>query len=272
MLNQKIYKNFNQFIAKFMQINYYGSYSLLKKEVLRFLKVYHQTLLSPVVNIILFLMVFSLSVGEHVEKIGSVSFAVFVSAGLIMMSALQNSFANSSSSFVMGKVMGHIVDYLIPPLGALELLFAFGIGAIARGICVAFVAYLVILFFVPLTIFNFYYLLLFLILGCAFLGMMGILCGILSETFDQMSAMTSYVITPLTFLSGTFYSTNSLPQFWQNFAHINPIFYMIDGFRYGLTGYNDSNLNIGIWYLIILNLILASALFTMLKRGYKITH
>ena len=137
-----------------MQINYYGSYSLLKKEVLRFLKVYHQTLFSPVVNIILFLLVFSLSVGEHIETIGSVSFTIFVSSGLIMMSALQNSFANSSSSFVMGKVMGHIIDYLIPPLGALELLFAFGVGAIARGVCVAIVSYLVILLFVPLTIFN----------------------------------------------------------------------------------------------------------------------
>ncbi len=255
-----------------MQINYYGSYSLLKKEVLRFLKVYHQTLFSPVVNIILFLLVFSLSVGEHIETIGSVSFTIFVSSGLIMMSALQNSFANSSSSFVMGKVMGHIIDYLIPPLGALELLFAFGVGAIARGVCVAIVSYLVILLFVPLTIFNSGYLLLFLLLGCAFLGMMGILCGIFSDTFDHMSAMTSYVITPLTFLSGTFYSTNSLPSFWQKIAHINPIFYMIDGFRYGLTGYHDSNLNIGIIYLVTINLILAGALFVMLKRGYKITN
>ena len=255
-----------------MQINYYGSYSLLKKEVLRFLKVYHQTLFSPVVNIILFLMVFSLSVGEHLETIGSVSFGVFVSAGLIMMSALQNSFANSSSSFVMGKVMGHIVDYLIPPLGAIELLFAFGVGAISRGVCVAIVSYLVILFFVPLTIYSFGNLLLFLILGCAFLGMMGILCGILSETFDQMSAMTSYVITPLTFLSGTFYSTNSLPEFWQKLAHLNPIFYMIDGFRYGMTGYHDSNLNIGIIYLVVINLILAGSILLMLKKGYKITH
>jgi ABC-2 type transport system permease protein len=131
---------------------------------------------------------------------------------------------------------------------------------------------LVILFFVPLTIFSFGHLLLFLILGCAFLGMMGILCGILSETFDQMSAMTSYVITPLTFLSGTFYSTNSLPGFWQKLAHLNPIFYMIDGFRYGMTGYHDSNLNIGIIYLVSINLILAGSLIMMLRKGYKITH
>ncbi|GDX35728.1 transport permease protein [Alphaproteobacteria bacterium] len=253
-----------------MTINYFGCVTLLKKEILRFLKVYHQTLFSPVVNIVLFLAVFNLSVGNHIESIQGVDFAVFMSAGLIMMSALQNSFANSSSSFVMGKVMGHIVDYLIPPLGALELLIAFAIGAIARGVCVAIVSYLVILIFVPLKIFSFSYMLIYLLLGCSFLGMMGILCGICSETFDHMSAMTSYVITPLTFLSGTFYSTNSLPPIWREISHYNPIFYMIDGFRYSITGYNDGGIGIGISYLIILNLILGFALFTMLKHGYKI--
>ena len=255
-----------------MSLNYYGSLTLLKKEVLRFLKVYHQTLFSPVVNIVLFLAVFSLSVGGHIENIQGVDFAVFMSAGLIMMSALQNAFANSSSSFVMGKVMGHIVDYLIPPLGALELLFAFGVGAILRGICVAFVAYIVILFFVPLKIFSFGHMVLYLLLGCSLLGMLGILCGIFSETFDHMSAMTSYVITPLTFLSGTFYSTNSLPDFWREISHFNPIFYMIDGFRFSLTGYSDGNLKVGIIYLIILNLIIGLAIYKIFEKGYKIKH
>ena len=130
-----------------MLINWFGANTLLKKEVLRFLKVYHQTLFSPVVNIILFLAVFSLSVGDKINNIGEVEFSVFVSAGLIMMASMQNAFANSSSSFVMGKVMGHIVDYLIPPLGAFELLFAFGIGAILRGIGVALVSFIAISFF-----------------------------------------------------------------------------------------------------------------------------
>ncbi len=253
-----------------MSTNWFGAFSLLKKEVLRFLKVYHQTLFSPVINIILFLAVFSLSVGNHIQTIAGVDFAVFMSAGLIMMAAMQNSFANSSSSFVMGRVMGHIIDYLIPPLGALELLFAFTLGAILRGICVAIVATIAISFFVKLPIFSVFHICFYLFFSCMFLGLLGVLCGIFSETFDQMSAMTSYVITPLTFLSGTFYSTTSLPEFWQKVSHFNPFFYMIDGFRYGICGHNDGDLTVGMIYISALNLVLGSAIFLMLKRGYRI--
>lgn len=250
--------------------NYYGTFSLLKKEVLRFFKVYHQTLFSPVVNIILFLAVFSISVGSHVKSVGEVPFTVFTAAGLIMMAAMQNSFANSSSSFVMGKVMGHIVDYLIPPLGPLELLFAFAFGAVLRGISVAIVAFFVIWLFFPISIFSFSYLCFYLFFSCLLLGMIGILCGILSDTFDQMSAMTSYIITPLTFLSGTFYSTASLPEFWQKISHVNPFFYMIDGFRFSITGHSDANLLTGMIYIFILNALLAVVLFKLLKSGYRI--
>lgn len=255
---------------KHMTFNQLGAFTLLKKEVRRFLKVYHQTVLSPVVNIILFLAVFSISVGGHIAEVEGVPFAVFVSAGLIMMAAMQNSFANSSSSLVMGKVMGFIVDYLIPPLGAVELLFAFGLGAILRGICVAITAFVAIYFFVALPLHSLAHVAFFLFFSCMFLGFLGIFCGIMSDTFDQMSAMTSYVITPLTFLSGTFYSTNSLPEFWKNFSHFNPFFYMIDGFRFGITGHADSNLTVGMIYILTLNLILGAALFVMLKRGYRI--
>lgn len=251
-------------------LNYFGALSLLKKEVLRFLKVYHQTLLSPVINISLFLAVFSLSVGEKISEIQGVPFAVFMSAGLIMMAAMQNAFANSSSSFVMGKVMGHIVDYLIPPLGAVELLFAFTFGAILRGICVAIVAYVTILFFVPLSFYSPAHAIFYLFFACMFLGLLGVLCGIISDTFDHMSAMTSYLITPLTFLSGTFYSTNSLPEFWRNVSHYNPFFYMIDGFRYALTGHNDGSLAVGMTYILTINLLLGFVLFVLLKRGYRI--
>ena len=253
-----------------MSINWFGSFVLLKKEIWRFLKVYHQTIFSPVVSIILFLAVFSLSVGNHMQNIQNVPFEIFISAGLIMMASLQNSFANSSSSFVMGKVMGHIVDYLIPPLGAFELLLAFTIGAIIRGVCVAIVAYVTILFFVPLEIIHISELIFYLFFGCMFLGLLGVLCGIISETFDHMSAMTSYLITPLTFLSGTFYSTNSLPQFWLNISHLNPFFYIIDGFRYSLTNYHDGILFNGKVYLILINFLLGLALFIMIRKGYKI--
>jgi ABC-2 type transport system permease protein len=253
-----------------MSINWFGAFVLLKKEVWRFLKVYHQTLLSPIVNIMLFLAVFTLSVGGHLQKIGDVDFALFVSAGLIMMAAMQNSFANSSSSMVMGRVMGHFIDYMLPPLGAFELLFAFALGALFRGICVAFVAFVAISFFVEINIIHIFHALFYIVFSCLFLGLLGVLCGIISETFDQMSAATSYIITPLTFLSGTFYSTNSLPEFWRNVAHYNPFFYMIDGFRYALTNHNDGSLTFGAIYIIILNIILATAIFVMLKKGYRI--
>lgn len=253
-----------------MSINWFGAFTLLKKETLRFLKVYHQTLFSPVVNIVLFLAVFSLSVGHQIENINGIPFAIFMSAGLIMMAAMQNAFANSSSSFVMGRVMGHIVDYLMPPLGAIELLFAFTVGAILRGICVAIVSFVVISFFVTLPIHSFAGVIFYLTFSCMFLGLLGVLCGVFSETFDNMSAMTSYVITPLTFLSGTFYSTDALPEFWQKISHVNPFFYMIDGFRFSITGQSDGDILTGIIYILILNLVLAGVLLQLLHKGYRI--
>lgn len=253
-----------------MSINWFGAFTLLKKEVWRFLKVYHQTLFSPVVNIMLFLAVFSLSVGGHVEMIGDVPFATFVAAGLIMMAAMQNAFANSSSSMVMGKVMGHFIDYLIPPLGAFELLFAFTVGALLRGICVAIVAFIAISFFVKVTLVSFAALLFYLTFACMFLAMLGVLCGVVSETFDHMSAITSYVVTPLTFLSGTFYSTSALPEFWRGVAHFNPFFYMIDGFRYALTGYHDGDLLVGVLYLLAINAVLLIVLYIMFSKSYKL--
>lgn len=253
-----------------MSINWFGAHSLLKKEILRFLKVYHQTLFSPVVNIALFLAIFSISVGSSIKEVQGVPFAVFMSAGLIMMAAMQNAFANSSSSFVMGRVLGHVIDYLIPPLGAFEIMYAFTLGAILRGILVAIISYITISFFVTLPFFNIFIGIFYLVLACMFLAFLGILCGIFSESFDQMSAMTSYVITPLTFLSGTFYSTNSLPEFWQKVSHFNPFFYMIDGFRYAISGHNDGSLMIGSIYIITLNIFLGGAIYLMLKKGYKI--
>lgn len=253
-----------------MSFNRLGAMTLLKKEVRRFLKVYQQTVFSPVINIVLFLAVFSISVGGHIQEVAGVPFVEFVSAGLIMMAAMQNAFANSSSSFVMSKVMGFIVDYLIPPLGALELLFAFVIGSILRGLIVAVVSFVTISFFTILPVHSISHVIFFLFFACMFLGLLGLFCGIVSDTFDQMSAMTSYVITPLTFLSGTFYSTESLPDFWQRISHFNPFFYMIDGFRYGITGHHDGDLTVGVIYLLALNLVLGVAIYIMLKRGYRI--
>ncbi len=253
-----------------MSINWFGAYTLFKKEVWRFAKVYHQTLLSPVVNILLFLAVFTLAVGDHVRNIGDVPFALFVSAGLIMMAAMQNAFANSSSSMVMGRVLGHYIDYIMPPLEAAELLLAYSLGALVRGIAVGVVSYVAVSFFVDISFAHPLWALFYMVFSCLFLAFLGVLCGIISETFDQMSAVTSYLITPLTFLSGTFYSTKALPEFWQNVAHYNPFFYMIDGFRYSVTGFSDGEVAFGASYILLVNFILGIILYVMLKTGYKI--
>lgn len=250
-------------------INWFGAFTLLKKEIWRFLKVYHQTLFSPVVNIMLFFAIFSLSLGNHLQEINNTPFPLFVAAGLIMMASMQNAFANSSSSIVMGKVMGHYIDYVIPPLETFELLFAFIFGAILRGILVSIIAIIAISFFIKIT-FSYPLLIIFyLFFACMFLAMLGVLCGIVSNSFDQMSAITNYVITPFTFLSGTFYSTNSLPEFWQKLAHLNPFFYMIDGFRYAITSNHDGNLTIGMIYILSVNVILFTILCLVIKKSYR---
>ena len=253
-------------------INYYGTYSLFKKEIFRFLKVYHQTLFSPTINALLLLAIFALSLGDNVHNVGEVPFKEFMAAGLIMMVAMQNAFANSSSSLTMGKVMGHIIDYLIPPIGAGGILIAFALAAVFRGLLVGLITLAVIAIFVPISFHHILFAIFCIIFASLFLGLLGILCGILSNSFDQMSAITSYFITPLTFLSGTFYSTNNLPEFWKHIAHLNPFFYMIDGFRYGVTGHNDSNIFIGTIVILSCNIILSFIVYRLLKIGYRIKH
>ncbi|MDA0901815.1 MAG: ABC transporter permease [Proteobacteria bacterium] len=253
-----------------MNINYYGCFTLLKKETLRFIKVYHQTIFAPVVNALLLLAIFSLAFGQRFNPVEGVSFQVFMAAGLIMMVTMQNAFANSSSSFVMGKVLGHLIDCLIPPISAGEMLFAIVGGAILRGFAVGIVSFTAISLFIDLSFYSFAHVLFYMLFATMFLGLFGVLTGILSETFDHMSAITSYFITPLTFLSGTFYSINNLPPFWREVTNYNPFFYMIDGFRYGLTGHHDSNLTIGATFIIAANVILAFVIYQMLKKGYRI--
>jgi ABC-2 type transport system permease protein len=254
----------------FHYINWLGAFSLLKKETLRFLKVYHQTLFSPVVNIMLFFAIFCISIGNHLETIASVPFPIFIASGLIMMSAMQNAFANSSSSIVMSRVMGHVVDYIIPPLGAFELLFAFTIGGVLRGICVGIIAFIAISFFIKIPLHNFYLVIFYSVFSCSFLAMLGIICGMFSNTFDKMAAITSYFITPLTFLSGTFYSTESLPTFFRNISHFNPFFHIIDGFRYAITGHSDGNIAIGAFYIFIINIVLGILIFRKIEGMLKI--
>lgn len=251
-------------------MNWIGLYTLYLKEVRRFLKVYNQTLFAPMITALLFLAVFSLAIGDRIHQVGDIPFVHFMTAGLIMMSVVQNAFANSSSSLIMGKVLGTLVDYLMPPLNATEIIIGMVGAAITRGVAVGILVGIAIWCIAPYTIAHPLYALLYLILASSMLALLGLLGGVFAETFDQMSAVTSYIITPLAFLSGTFYSVHNLPEFWYNISQYNPFFYMIDGFRFGLTGYADSNISTGIITLVISNIILWFTVQKMLKNGYRI--
>lgn len=251
-------------------MNFIGTKTLVTKEISRFLKVYNQTLLIPVVNALLMFSVFSLAMGDRIKNIGDLPFEVFMASGLVMMNVMQHAFANPSSSLIMGKVLGHIVDMLMPPLSALEITLSLTIAGVVRGVLVGVLTACALLIFTPLSIFNIWYMMFFLISGSILLATLGLISGILSESFDQMAAINSYMIVPMSFLSGTFYSINNLPEFWYNISQFNPFFYMIDGFRYGATGYHDSNLAIGMIVMIVANLVAWLTAQTMLNKGYRI--
>lgn len=252
------------------KINFYGMWTLYKKEVYRFLKVYNQTLIAPMVTSLLFLAIFDLSIGHHVSEVHGVNFNLFVASGLIMMTVIQQSFANTSSSLVMSKVIGMIVDLLMPPLSSGEIIFAMTMASITRGVLVGIMVTLGVWFFVPMEIYNLPLAAFYIISAAMLLSLVGIIAGIISDTFDHMAAITSYVITPLSFLSGTFYSVKNLPEFWYHVSHLNPFFYMIDGFRYAITGYADGSILAGIISLTALNIILYIYSYWLLYKGYKL--
>lgn len=253
-------------------INFIGTWTLYKKEVHRFIKVYNQTLLAPVITSLLFLAVFSLALGPKIDNVGEINFSQFMAAGLIMMSVVQNAFANTSSSFTMGKVLGIIIDYLTPPISAGELIFAMVMAGVTRGLIVGILVLLSLLFFIPLNVHSLGHMIFYILAASLLLSLLGLLAGIIAETFDQMAAVTSYVITPMAFLSGTFYSIDHLPVFWQHLSHLNPFFYMIDGFRYGMTGHHDGNLLAGGAMLIAVISILWLCVYYMIAKGYRIKY
>ena len=249
------------------KINYCGIWSLFKKEVLRFAKVYHQTLFAPVINVLLLFSMFSLVVGNNSNIAKGVNFKEFIASGLVIIVAMQNAFANSSSSFVMSKVLGHIIDCLIPPIGVGGIVFAMTMAAILRGILVSIITLVTISIFIDFKFYSIFHVVFFIFFSTMLLGLLGILCGIVARSFDHMSAVTSYLIIPLTFLSGTFYSIKSLPIFWQKVANINPFFYMIDGFRFGVIGHNDSNITLGMLIIIFINITMWSLIYFLIRNG-----
>jgi ABC-2 type transport system permease protein len=251
-------------------VNWIGLWTLYQREVYRFLKVYTQTIAAPVVTTLLFYAVFALALGGVVRMAGSVPFLVFLGPGLIVMAMAQNAFANTSSSMVISKVQGNIVDVLMPPLSPLEMAVAYVGGGVTRGIFVGVVTAVAIWIFVPLGIHSPAYILFHGLMASMMLAQLGMIGGIWSEKFDHIAAFTNFVVTPLTFLSGTFYSVDRLPPTFWWLAHFNPFFYMIDGFRYGFIGQSDGTLAIGIAVMLGINAALGVLLLRMLSSGYKL--
>ena len=250
--------------------NYLCFFTLIKKEVFRFLKVGIQTIIGPAISSLLFLAVFSLALGRSVNSINGIDLAYFIAPGLIMMTMLQNSFANSASSIGQSKFQGNIVDVLMAPLNNIELALGYIIGSVCRGIICGIVTSLGVLIFVPLEIYSLTHLIFFTFMGCIMMGSLGTIVGIWADKWDQQQGITNFIVLPLTFLSGTFYSIKRLPEFWQNISSFNPFFYNIDGFRYAFTGVSDSSLIHGSIFLILINSFLIFFCYLMFSKGYKI--
>jgi ABC-2 type transport system permease protein len=247
-----------------------GTWTLFKKEMLRFWRVVFQTVASPVITGILYLMIFSHVLGDRLEVYEGVPYTSFLIPGLIMMSLLQNSFANSSSSLIQSKVMGNIVFLLLTPLSYLQFFIAFLLAAILRGIFVGLAIYLLAIIYIDLPILHPFLVLTFSFLGGGLLGAFGIIAGIWADRFDQMAAFGNFVIMPLSFLSGVFYSIHSLPEVWQILSRFNPFFYMIDGFRFGFFGQSDVSPWFSLTILGISFIILSVLAIQMLKSGFKL--
>jgi ABC-2 type transport system permease protein len=251
---------------------------LFYKEVLRFWKVSFQTVAAPVLTAVMYLMIFGHVLEAHVQVYDGVSYTAFLIPGLVMMSVLQNAFANSSSSMVQSKIMGNLVFLLLTPLSHWSWFFAYALSAMVRGLLVgAGVLLAGVLFVWQSSVLNFslmptqpLWVITFAVMGALMLGSLGLIAGLWADKFDQMAAFQNFIIMPMTFLSGVFYSIHSLPSFWQNVSHLNPFFYMIDGFRFGFFGQSDVSpwLSLGVVG-VCLTLVSGIALH-LLRTGYKI--
>lgn len=251
----------------------YATWTLFLKEIRRFWKVGVQTVAAPVMTAFLYLLIFGHALSGRAPSLGGVTYTAFLVPGLIMMSVLQNAFANASSSLIQSKVMGNMVFLLLTPLRPIQIFTAYVGASIVRGVAVGLGVLLCTVWFVDMNgISHVLWMLVFLLLGSALLGVLGLLAGIWAEKFDQLATFQNFIIMPATFLSGVFYSIHSLPSFWQKATHFNPFFYMIDGFRYGFFGVSDVNpwLSLG---MVGVALLLVSALaLTLLARGYKMRY
>ena len=266
----EITKKYKIGTRRFGLINWVGAWTLYQKEVLRFLMVWAQTLFSPLISSLLFLLVLSLAIGNERGDVLGVSFISFLAPGLISMQVIQQSFSHSSSSFMIGKIQGNIVDLLYAPLSAAEVTIAVSLASVTRAVMIAIISIITFMLIIEIQITNYLALIAFTFLSSFILGNVGIIAGLWSEKFDNMATVTNFVIIPLSFLSGTFYSIERLPGLLKTISEFNPFFYMIDGFRYSFIGAADGSIKVGIIYLTILSFLSWLATYILFKRGYKI--
>lgn len=257
--------------SAFEPVNWRGLGVLIAKEIERFLNVYAQSIVAPVVTTLLFFMVFAFALGGGTkESVGAVSYLAFLAPGLVIISMAQNAFVNSSISLVVSKVQGNIVDVLMAPLSPLELTVGYAAGGVARGIAVGAASVLGLSLFMDMGVHNFFFIAYHGLMGSLMLALIGIICGVWSERFDHMASVQSFVVMPATFLSGTFYTLDRLPENWRLVCHFNPFFYMIDGFRYGFIGVSDGTLAVGLFVMLFVNIVLLWCVHHLIASGYKL--
>ena len=249
-----------------------GFPTLFAKEVLRFWKVGTQTVAAPVLTALLYLLIFAQAMEGKVMVYEQISYSAFLVPGLVMMSVLQNAFANSASSLVQSKVTGNLVFMLLPPLSYWEFFGAYVLASVVRGVVVGVGVLLVAIAFVPLELAHPGWILVFALAGSAMLGALGLIAAIIADKIDQMAAFQNFIIMPLTFLSGVFYSIHALPPFWQALSHVNPFFYLIDGFRYGFFGVSDVSPVTGLAVTAACLAAVSALTLEMLRRGYKLRY
>ena len=257
-------------VRRFGLVNWIGIYSLYVKEVSRFLIVWAQTLLSPLVSSLLFLSVLTLALGNDRGDVLGYSFISFLAPGLIVMSIVQQSFSHSVSSLMIGKIQGNIIDTLLAPLSATEVTLAIIFAAVTRGLVILIISIVVFSLIVEIHIYSIFYIFIGAFLGTFILGALGFITGLWAEKFDHTATITNFIITPLSFLSGVFYSIERLPNFFQSISKINPFFYIIDICRFGFLGVSDGSIGIGLVYLTILSIIVWLISYYLYKIGYKI--
>lgn len=250
-------------------VNWRGMWELYLKEVRRFWKVIFQTIAAPVITSLMFLLVMMFAFGRGGSVHGH-AFGDFLVPGLVIMTMIQNAFANTSSSIIVSKVQGNIIDVLMPPLSAAELTVAWTLGGVTRGLAVGIACIVVMAFVADLHVHNAWLIVFHAVAGCLLMSVLGIIAGVWAEKFDHMAAVTNFIVTPLTFLSGTFYTIDRLPGWAQFVAHYNPFFYNIDGFRYGFLGQPTTHPAVGVIVMTVVSLLGLGCTYAMIRSGYKL--